>query len=264
MGVVYGILTIVAIAYFTLLYFSIAFGFWKSKTARDGIIKAFWIIIIFTSPFTWMTVHSFWLSALHEWKTRPARKIFDERCTMAGEQVYKKIDNPIGFLLLNIREHKRGDENNLYWPDAALPYENGEENYIRSFLHRGDSHHKNLHLYVDVKEGNDFIRYRLKNDGSSTFEKNYSPPELARYAVYFINHDNPTDRKHGIAGTTITIKDTFTGEKIAERISYAFIPQFVVTGSIYWKNAITCPEGGKQHHVTIDFVNQVIKPKQEY
>jgi len=209
---------------------------------------------------------------LEQIKTLPARKIFYTRCATAKEKVYKTADDVEGILLLNIRQSKDKYYNDLYWPDAALPYESRGDNYIHGFLKEARRYvpwskgpvYEHYFLYVDIKEENEFIRYRLEKEGGGKFKKAPSPPKPARYAVSFINHDNTEDRKNGIAGTTVTIEDTLTGERMAERTSYAFIPKFIVNGSVNWHNAVTCPKGGNQYHSTKKFVNQVIKPKQEH
>jgi len=257
--------------FFVVFFISIGFAclFTRTKNARIFVVK--WFMGIFFGPFVLFAVYNILEYFLEQIKTLPARKMFYTRCAIASEKVYKTADDVEGILLLNVRglNDKASD---LYWPDAALPYESRGDNYIRGFLKEARRYvpwskgpiYEHYFLYLDIKEDNEFIRYRLEKEGGEKLKKAPSPSEPTRYAVSFINHDNTEDRKNGIAGTTVTIEDTLTGEIMAERTSYAFIPQFIINGSVNWHNAVTCPKGGNQYHSTKKFVNQVIKPKQEH
>jgi len=253
---------------FVIIFFaSIGIVLLFTKKGKIRVIAVSCVLVIFLGPFVAVAIHEAWVHFLEQIKIRPAKKIFNARCATAGEKIYKTADNVEGILLLNVRGPEE-DDKNLYWPDAALPREGTKDHYIRKFIKKDrtyilgskDPVYKYNFLYVDIKEEEGFMRYRLDENNGSEFNIEPSPPELARYAVSFINHENTEDRKIGIAGATITIEDTLTGEKMAEMVSYALLPRFILTGYIYWPNAIRCPKYGS----TKNFITQVIKPKQEY
>jgi len=267
----------VILLFFLIFFISIGLACLFTKKGKIRKIAITCVVALFFGPFLWFVIYAAWEYFLAQIKTLPARKVFYTRCSTAGEKVYKTADNVEGVLLMNIRG-LNGRNNDLYWPDAALPFEGEGDSYIRSFLttvygnyvrNKGYIYKYNNYRYVDVKEVNGIMRYRIDTEDNGKLKIEPSPPELARYTVSFVNHDNAKDREIGIASTTITIEDTLTGEKMAERISYAFSPpRFWETRFVNWNNAITCPKGtGKNresYYVTRSFVNQVIKPKQEY
>jgi len=265
----------VILLFFVVFFISIGFTCLFTKRGIIRKIAVTCVVVLFFGPFLLLMASNVLEYLLEQIKTLPARKIFYDRCATAGEKVYKTVDNVEGILLLNVRGmNNNGYEGyDLHWPDAALPREASRDSYIHGFLKKvyGDddkskgSKYKYYFDYVDVKEEHEIMRYRIDTENNGKLKKEPSPPELARYAVYFTNHDNMEDRKIGIAGTTITIADSFTGEKMAESTSYAFIRfRLGSAKSKNWYNAIKCPKNKSETYVTRNFVNQVIKPKQEY
>jgi len=264
MGVVSGLVGLLFLAYFGLMSFFIIIGVFTSKTARSRIIRSFWIISFFIGPFIFFGIHETWINFLYRRKTNAAWTLFYERCFQAAEKVYNIADNVEGVLLLNIRKQGYEDIHDRHWPDAGLPKEYGNDKYIRVFLY-GKIYSSDLSRgnfsYVDVQEGDGFMRYRLKGKNHE-IQKERSPPELARYAVSFVNHNHPEDRKSGIAGTTVIIQDTWTKETMAEKTWYSFEPRFAATDSGRWDGAATCPKDNT-NQPTIKFVTQVLQPQKE-
>jgi hypothetical protein len=229
-----------------------------------------------------------------------AKALFDERCKTAGEKIYKTVENVDGVLLLKLRsaglEVKQEDQ---FWPDAGSPREYGGEDFVRSFLkfeyeneysqpdgttktmmrpgERGQlnlnrrpngSLLKNGYQYVDVKQpAGSFIRYRRTEERDSALTSDILKSKPSRYAIDFVNDTAPLDRQHWVAGTTIVITDTMTGEVIAERKSFAFEPGLGSDAGqrTPWLFAETCPSRreDEQRTVTRFFVDQILKPTQE-
>jgi len=267
MGVIFFIFQTIIAAYLGLMFFSIFIGFKMSKTVRSGAKKALLIIAIFIGPVVYINIKREWSHSQYEKKALPARALFDERCAAVKERVYKTANDVEGILLLRIRRRGDQDLGNLYWADAALPKEDSGRSYIGSFLYgkkQNSSFSNGRFLYVDVKEGNQLMRYRLKNAESRDdfLEKDRSPPELARYAVSFVNHMNTNDREHGIAGTTVIIKDTWTEEIMAEKTWYSFAEYLAAKGVGSWEHAKTCSQT-HTYHSTRTFVEQVLQPPKE-
>lgn len=214
-----------------------------------------------------------------------ARALFDERCKTGGEMIYRSVDGVEGVLLLNVRaSDKSGSRDNPLWPDAALPHEAADDEYIRSFLYwehdagglgRGflnpdpQKAKSRGYRFVDVRQADGAVlRYRLKYPGNR--DKTELVTELvngrpARYVVDFVNQVDPDDRMNWVAGTTITVTDSQTNEVIATRESYAFESGLGSKAGARqpWAFAVTCPSFiGWDGARTRFFVDQVLKPKQ--
>jgi hypothetical protein len=207
-----------------------------------------------------------------------AETLFDERCKTAGEKIYRTVEDVEGIVLTKIRDTDvAGNRANPLWEDAALPFESSGNWYIRSFLYYENHNDKrsprgyttnipsNLpgYRYVDVPNANGSIdRYEFNTTGEREEpRKSIAPNKPTRYAVDFTNQVDPEDRKHWVAGTTITVTDTLTKEIIAQRTSFSFEPGLGSTGGYRqpWGYALTCPQT-----VTVSqtrfFVDQVLKP----
>ncbi len=64
------------------------------------------------------------------------KALFDEKCaTIAGEKIYRKVENVEGLLLMKVRP-QRGDAElaNRDWPGAAFARESRAEGFISTFL----------------------------------------------------------------------------------------------------------------------------------
>jgi len=205
------------------------------------------------------------------------KAFFDELCASAGEKIYKTIENVEGVLLLNTPKSREDDDHYHSLAFSAFSRDGGStETYIRLFLgtevqlnppERGEvnwlkdsqvyleKYKNNLMLhgyfYVDVQERNEIVRYRYELSGRDKLEQERSPATPARYAVDFVNDVNPEYREQRIAGTTVTIIDTWNQEILAKKTWYSF-------------NALHCPPDGGYNAPTRKFVDQILKPKQEY
>jgi hypothetical protein len=213
-----------------------------------------------------------------------AEALFDKRCKTAGEKIYRTVENVEGVLLLNIRRSDRpGVQDNPLWADAALPNEAHDDEYIRNFLYwehdakAGDRGFLNSYpegktlaargyRFVDVKQASgEIARYRLKQPPSPDLVKESLKRKPARYAIDFANPVNPEDRLNWVAGTTISVIDTETGEVMATRESYAFESGLGNKSGDRqpWARALTCPSWhGWDSGRTRFFVDQILKPKQ--
>lgn len=122
--------------------------------------------------------------------------------------------------------------------------------------------------FADVKQlDGTLLRYRLDpaREGSGELVTEPVKGSPAHYAIGFVNNVNPEDRKHWVAGTTITVTDTQTGEVIAERVLYAFDPGLgsMAANRMPWTNhPHTCPKLDRASTPTRYFVDQILKPLQ--
>jgi hypothetical protein len=266
----------------------------KPKTIKGKAISALLVLVCFFGPILPGAISRY--TAQKEFDARYAKAVavFDERCKGAGEKIYKRVDNVEGILLLNIRGAADGEglrTADPLWPDAALPHEPRKDDYIRSFLYwektRRDALSNNQKVipgrgsmsssaedamargyrFVDVKQSDGTIlRYRLdqstrENDNKLAVEPVKGSP--ARYAIGFVNDVSPEVRKHWVAGTTITVSDTQTGEIVAQRVLYAIEPGLGNTGAYrmpWLANPVNCPRLVGSADLTRYFVDQILKP----
>lgn len=231
--------------------------------------------------------------AVDDYKERyaKAKALFDERCKMAGEKIYKTVENVEGVLLLNVRQRDpSGDGSDPMWVDAGLPTELPGDGYIRHFLYdeydgspanyrrkSGERGYLSVgvagrapklsygYRFVDVRHSDASTqRYRLKNSESDQLVSE-AMQKSARYAVGFENLISAEDRANWVAGTIITVTDTRTEETLARRESYAFEPGLGSRAGARqpWRFAVTCPRHvGWDGARTRFFVDQILKPKQ--
>jgi hypothetical protein len=211
-----------------------------------------------------------------------AKRLFDERCKTAGEKIYRTVEDVEGIQLLNLRSgDKASNRANPNWPDAALPSDATGMGYIQYFLEweyndksnpRGfptsDSSRATSRGYrfVDVKQADGtFLRYRLNKPKDTGLVSEPLTGKPARYALGSENHVDPADRAQWVAGVTITVTDTDTGETIAQKIAYSFEPGLGNTAGerMPWAFAVSCPAWrGWDGARTRFFVDQILKPKQ--
>jgi hypothetical protein len=67
---------------------------------------------------------------------KAGKALFDERCrTVAGEKIYRRVENVEGIVLLKVRpDHPRADFADRDFPGAAFAKEYSGDSFIRSFL----------------------------------------------------------------------------------------------------------------------------------
>jgi hypothetical protein len=192
------------------------------------------------------------------------KTLFNEKCaTVAGEKIYRKVENVEGVLLMKVRP-QAGDTEwaNRDWPGAAFARETTGDGFITSFLgyeypfttlreasprpitpkSRGyvssDLRPGGLPGYrwvevVDEKDGQRY-RYVLVQKPRPTskigwidtvLDKAPSPsPTPPRYGVTYEDHVIPDERYLGVASSTVKVLDLQTKEVLGEMIRYAWSP----------------------------------------
>lgn len=264
--------------YLLLALVTICLALWFGKTWTRKLVYATVVLALFVVPIA----PEVYRTIEYRSKLATAQAVFDERCKTAGERIYKTVNDEEGILLLNIRQGEIAQNRaNPEWEGAALPNDATGLGYIESFLIWEHNDGKNQRGYlnnnsdkatargfqfVDVKQKDGSLqRYRLKRAGSSELISEALVGKPARYAVGFTTSDHPEDRKHWVAGVTITVSDTKTEELIAKRTSYSLEPGLGNTegGRSPWGFAVTCPTfKGWDGARTRFFVDQVVKPVQ--
>ena len=193
------------------------------------------------------------------------KAVWEEKCrTVAGEKIYRKVENVEGVLLMKVRP-PAGDREwaDRMWPGAAFARETTGDSYITSFLgyeyasnpagrddpvtpnNRGyintDRRPGGLpgYRWVEVIDEKDGQRYRAtgrydepwKTDSSYSktyirfnLDKTTAPGPSPRYGVTFEDHVIPEDRYLGIASSTIKVLDLQTKEVLGEMTRYAWSP----------------------------------------
>lgn len=231
----------------------------------------------------------------------PGYALFEDRCkNVAGEKIYRKVENVEGIFLTNIRTRDIKKEESINYPGAAFAIELHNDDYIMSFLsyehssmgpggrvtpsQRGyitpDYQERNPvniagYKFVDAVDPKDGLRYRytlakrpVENSTIGSTEiflkKTLAIKPPPKYEVYFEDHVIPNERASGLASTTIKIADTETKEILGEYISYAYggaVDAKNINNRINWLAASQCPQRtGSSYARTRLFVDQVLIP----
>jgi len=294
------ILFIFILIYGGVLLFFLSFVLKWFRGKKEKRVAVTIILMVFIGPFFIMLYNTGKSDReKHKRMNSPARKLFEKRCLQAGEIVYKIVSNVEGVLLIDLRKKRQGDFMDINWPHAALPTEEFNDHYILSFLqaefrnvrhaleNRGHFSSNTLkkandniqyilflgYSYVDVQEGDEFMRYTLNTEdsGKMFLKERISPKKVSRYALTFTNDVYPEDRIHWVAGTTVTITDTWNQEIIGQKTWHSFAIHQVhwpkSPDTIYnWLSAEICPKpkNSETSYHTRKFVDQVLQPKQEH
>lgn len=234
----------------------------------------------------------------------PGQLLFEEKCrTVAGEKIYRKVEDVEGIVLLKIRPHPGEREwADLMWPGAAFAREAWADDYINTFLgyeysssQTGDPVKPNYrgyvttdrrpggipgYRYVDVIDEKDGKRYRytgrweepwqydksyLKGHIKFFLDKTPVTSPVPRYGVTYEDHVVPEEREFGVASSTIKVIDLQTQEVLGEMTRYAWgATKPSRANPSPWLTAWKCPG----HAVGADaatrkFVDQVLIPRKE-
>jgi hypothetical protein len=229
------------------------------------------------------------------------KALFEEKCrTVAGEKIYRKVENVEGVLLLKVRPRAGEWEwATPMWPGAAFAHEFKEDAYIRSFFwfeHSGNNDRLSPtnrgylnttpssvpgYRFVEVVDAKDAKRYRytfqkkereivdsvlIGGSGKRykvmdwALEREIAQDAAPRYAVTFEDYTVASERLFGVAGGTIRVVDTSTGEVIAERTKYVWTPSGPSKANPSpWLTARVCPVS-RSFAETRQFVDQVLIP----
>jgi hypothetical protein len=230
-------------------------------------------------------------------RARAGKALFEEKCrTVAGEKIYKKVDNVEGLLLLKVRPQAGEREwADSMWPGAAFASEAFGDGYLNTFLgfeysgspsgepvsmlRRGyintDRRAGGLpgYRYVDVIDEKDGKRYRYvlvqKPRPTSkigwidtVLDKTPAPNPAPRYGVTYQDQVIPADRALGVASSTVKVLDLQTKEVLGELTRYAWSPGPSAGNPSPWLSAYKCPShAAGSDALTRKFVDQILIPK---
>lgn len=198
-------------------------------------------------------------------ETAAGEAAFKAKCQQAGSKRMYAIAEIDGIRLHGLR----GDANDTAytdkdWPDAGIPDDRNGVNYITSFLDTEFQDDRANpawsvpglpgrvtmlgYRFVDVQEADgSYLRYSLAS-GSATdgFSIERIPGEqAARYLVTYTREDTPQDRMRWIAGASVVVSDTLTGERMGElHIASHAPPLRQALGELQqrsWRSATSCP-----------------------
>ncbi|HEX5391973.1 MAG TPA: hypothetical protein VFW68_01740 [Rhodocyclaceae bacterium] len=227
----------------------------------------------------------------------PGQLLFEEKCqTVAGEKIYRKVEDVEGIVLLKVRP-ARGERElaDRMWPGAAFATEFRADEYIKSFFWyehlpeipsiqtRGilNTEPSNLpgYRYVDVIDEKDGKRYRytgrweepwqydksyLKGYIKFFLDKTPTTSPAPRYGVTYEDHVAPEERELGVASSTVKVIDLQTQEVLGEMTRYAWgavKPSY--SNPSPWLTANQCPRVTWRFAQTRQFVDQILIPRKD-
>ena len=231
------------------------------------------------------------------------KALFEAKCrTVAGEKIYRKVENVEGLLLMKVRP-QAGDREwaDRMWPGAAFAREAWAEHYITTFLgyeeggstlngtptpvtpaYRGSINtNRNPgglpgYRWVEVIDEKDGKRYRYtivyKPRPTSKIgyidailDKTPSAGSTPRYGVTYEDHGIPEERYLGVASSTVKVLDLKTNEVMGELIRYAWSPGAPSRiNPSPWLTAYRCPDHARgTDAATRKFVDQILIPAKE-
>lgn len=237
-------------------------------------------------------------SAPGKQRGQQAQALFEDRCkNVAGEKIYRKINNVEGILLLKVPPRASDTQwRDRMWPSAAFAHERAhdEAGYIQTFLFyeayvkRNDvavatkngltTDKTDLpgYRFVDAIDPKDGVRYRYtliqkprptsKIGWIDTLLDRQPAKEPApRYGVTYEDYVIPQERALGLASSTVKVLDLQTNEVLGEFTRYVIGGGFDHTtaqNSSPWLTAYQCG-GHSSSQPTRFFVDQVLIPRQE-
>jgi hypothetical protein len=183
-------------------------------------------------------------------KVQAAKALFDEHCKKAGVFIHRTVKDVDGILVMKLRP-TRINYGNQYELDDPYGSDFRGDAYLESFL-RGNFLHDNGgrpmpaggpprsgYRYVEAISPADGQRYRytgrveepwqtnkayLKGYTRYVMEKAPAPGPAPRYGVTYDDISTREDRDHWVAGSSLRVVDTHSGEVLAERIGYLWDP----------------------------------------
>lgn len=182
-----------------------------------------------------------------------AQALFQQRCTSAGERIYKTVKDVEGVFLVKLRPSVINYSDQFRLDD---PYGRDYlgEGYIKGFL---KAHHELRaeaarlkgyaftpreqvgYAFVEADNPSDGKRHRytaiIEQPGKTdpqyfedylrvVMKSHPSSDEPPRYGVIFEDISTTKDRQYWIAGSSLKVVDLLTKEVIAERIGYMIDP----------------------------------------
>ena len=236
-------------------------------------------------------------------RAQSGKALWEEKCrTVAGEKIYRKVENVEGVLLMKVRP-ERGDRQlaDRMWPGAAFARESRADEFIATFLgyeeggstldgtptpvtpaYRGSINtNRNPgglpgYRWVDVIDAMDGKRYRYTISYQprptskigyieAILDKAPAPDPAPRYGVTFEDHVIPEERYLGIASSTVKVLDLQTQEVLGEMTRYAWSPSAPSrVNPSPWLTAYRCPDHARgTNAASRKFVDQILIPVKE-
>ena len=181
------------------------------------------------------------------------KALFEAKCrTVAGEKIYRKVENVEGVLLMKVRPD-RGSINTNRNPGGLPGYRWVE--------------------VIDEKDGKRY-RYTIVYKPRPTskigyidaiLDKTPSAGSTPRYGVTYEDHVIPEERYLGVASSTVKVLDLKTNEVMGELIRYAWSPGAPShINPSPWLTAYRCPDHARgTDAATRKFVDQILIPAKE-
>ncbi len=232
-----------------------------------------------------------------------AKAMFEERCKKAGIFIHRKVPDVEGILVMKLRPRET-NYGKQFQMDDPYGHDLGGDGYLVSLL-RGSfqantkgtlppgSPPRTGYRYVDAADPTDGKRYRYTGrleepwQRDKSYSKGYirfvmdkapAPGEPPRYGLTYDDISTRQEREYWIAGSSLRVVDTQTGEVLAERIGYMWDPgqgnnsggrsPWLLAANYacpsFYRIPGSQPDGrasGRQSRQALDFVESVAVPK---
>jgi hypothetical protein len=270
--------------YLLLALATVCVALWMGKTWPRKFVYATLALISFVAPIA----PEIYRTVEYRGKVAKSQELFEERCKLAGEKIYKTVEDVGAILLVNSRprrDHGK-DQADSNWIGAGFATESTGNQFIAEFLYFNHPavglHARELtpveggtrgYAYVHVVEEDRHVRYSLR--APKTFVSTADPIEsygtrqatdeaLPPYVVEYENIDDPVGRKNWVAGARVRVLDRLRNELLGEFVHYSFEPGLGSSAGFRqpWNFAIQCPRttyGGATGHIR-SFVERILKP----
>lgn len=115
--------------YLLLALVGVGIALWKGKTWYRKLAFAVVVLGLFMAPIA----PEVYRTIEYRERLTKAQALFDERCKMAGEKIYRTVEGVEGVLLMKMRQYDAAQSNPMM-QGAAAAHEFYGDSYIRSFL----------------------------------------------------------------------------------------------------------------------------------